>query len=300
MSASVESVTSSDLVPPQREVFDLEVMPSIAPLIWRSIGTRKRKPAGDAVPPLWEFRIAGVKADPMRLARYREVCGFKDDGQLPILYPQVMASPLHMSLMSREGFPYSVMGIIHVTNVTSSTRAIENDESFALSVRCENARPARFGTEFDLVTELTDGTGEKPWRAVTTILQRGEQHPITTRDPMVPVQRKLSNYAPIKAPAAIGRRYARAAQEYNPIHLSRRTAKMLGFDRAIAHGMWEAAASIAVLPARQGGWRRHEVRFKQPFFLPGAATVRYYPVDSGYDLALVGADGTVYLEGRVR
>ena len=50
-------------------------------------------PDGQSVPRL-EGSVESVSADAGHLARYREICGFADDGNLPVTYPHVVAMPL--------------------------------------------------------------------------------------------------------------------------------------------------------------------------------------------------------------
>ena len=87
----------------------------------------------------------------------------------------------------------------------------------------------------------------------------------------------------------------------NPIHLTAWSAKLLGFKRAIAHGMWSLArcaslleAGLATPPAVL------EVQFRKPLFLPGAAALRYQEDDSGIGFALIGKRrSAVHLSGRL-
>lgn len=60
----------------------------------------------------------------------------------------------------------------------------------------------------------------------------------------------LEDLAHWQAPAEIGRRYAAVAGDYNPIHMSALTARLFGFPRAIAHGLWNKARALAALGER--------------------------------------------------
>lgn len=68
----------------------------------------------------------------------------------------------------------------------------------------------------------------------------------------------------------IGRRYAFVSGDFNLIHLHPLSARVFGFPKAIAHGMWTKARSLAMiarhfeLPAAY----RMDVSFKFPVFLP--------------------------------
>jgi hypothetical protein len=47
------------------------------------------------------------------------------------------------------------------------------------------------------------------------------------------------------SPRAVGRRYGWLSGDLNPIHLADRGARMFGFERAVAHGMWSMARTLA-------------------------------------------------------
>jgi acyl dehydratase len=79
-------------------------------------------------------------------------------------------------------------------------------------------------------------------------------------------------------PAQLGRDYAKASGDFNPIHLHALTAKAFGFPRAIAHGMWTLARTLAALqPSKQLAAANVHGDFKSPMLLPG----RNHFVDRG-------------------
>jgi acyl dehydratase len=91
-------------------------------------------------------------------------------------------------------------------------------------------------------------------------------------------------------PASLGRRYAAASGDWNPIHLSAATARLFGFRRAIAHGMWSLARCVAELaPASARGAVAVEAAFKRPVLLP--ATVALFTVREGAATRFTLADG---------
>lgn len=80
-------------------------------------------------------------------------------------------------------------------------------------------------------------------------------------------------------PADLGRRFAKVSGDFNPIHTSVIGAKIFGFRRAIAHGMWTLGRALA---AQQppGGLDQAEAHcdFKLPIFLPGQVALWSHPV----------------------
>lgn len=96
--------------------------------------------------------------------------------------------------------------------------------------------------------------------------------------------------------ADIGRRYGAVSGDRNPIHLSPLTARLFGFPRAIAHGMWTAARCLAAhgTPAAA----HVAVDFRAPVLLPG--TVAFAARGGRIELRGTGGDGErVHVRGRV-
>jgi acyl dehydratase len=284
--------------------YPLRTLPAMPGLIIKALRSGSRKPADDAMPTPLHVRIDAVRFSRDRLKKYGKVCGFQTLNEVPITYPQVFAAPLHLFLMTRPEFPFPVLGIIHAANYIEQKRALKVDEPLTLDVYLKNGRQARFGVEFDFVTEFSDATGVV-WRGVTTVLQRGQRKNVPTKPGRPPVAWKgVTDTLPVIAPENIGRRYGFASQDYNPIHLAAVTARFFKLKQHIAHGMWTAARCVAVVEAPAGGWKSYELRFRNPLYLPGKAAV--YPVriatqsESGIDFALVGEDNTVLLEGWLR
>ncbi len=100
-------------------------------------------------------------------------------------------------------------------------------------------------------------------------------------------------------PGDLGRRYAAVSGDYNPIHLYPLTAKALGFNRQIAHGMLTLARCLAALENRLPEMVRVDVAFKKPVFLPSRVAFGSRPLDDGYAFSLSKAGSeTLHLLGR--
>ncbi|HBP2819170.1 TPA: acyl dehydratase, partial [Pseudomonas aeruginosa] len=95
------------------------------------------------------------------------------------------------------------------------------------------------------------------------------------------------------------RRYARAAGDYNPIHLSAPSAKLFGFPRAIAHGLWNKARSLAALGERlPASGYRVEVRFQKPVLLPASLTLLASAAAADGQFSLRGKDDLPHMAGH--
>ena len=209
------------------------------------------------------------EVDRGRLAEYQRVCGFRVSDTLPATYPHMFAFPLSMDLMTRLSFPFGVIGLVHVENEIEHVRPISADETLDVRVRTADLRPHDRGRQFDVVAEA-DVDGETVWRSRSTYLHReggggGEKKSGSERsEPPQPS-------AIWKVPGDQGRRYAAVSGDNNPIHLYPLTARLFGFPRPIAHGMWVKARCLATLEPQLPDAFTVSVRFKLPMLLPAKA-----------------------------
>ncbi|MGH8445498.1 MAG: MaoC family dehydratase, partial [Solimonas sp.] len=265
-----------------------------------------RRPKGVPKIPQYGVTVKGVRVSAQQLSDYRTVCGFGDSHTLPITYPHVMAAALHLHLMTQPQFPLPLLGLVHIRNRIEQVRGLGTGESYDFDVRLGEAREVRQGLEFDIVTSVTVD-GAEVWSEVMTTLFRipGPKQPAGKP---VPVPASLSDYIAVDAPADTGRRYAKVGKDFNPIHLSPLPAKLFGFKRHIAHGMWSVAHCAALLSERLDGEARLlDVQFRQPLFLPGRAALKFAPGagarDGGRDVefALLSRNSDkVHLTGLLR
>jgi acyl dehydratase len=254
---------------------------------------------GGELPDL-ELVLEDVAADPRRLAAYAGVCGFTPSDALPATYPHVLAFPLHMALMTDGRFPYGAAGLVHVANRITQHRPVGAGERLGLAVRAADDGPHPRGRAFTLLTEARAG-GELVWEGASTMLRRGGGSGRPERD-----QARDAGDAPL-APGAqwhlrgdLGRRYAAVSGDRNPIHLSGPTAKLLGFPRAIAHGMWTKARCLAALAGRLPDAFTVDVAFRRPILLPGRVAFASSAGDGAIRFAVRDPAGArTHLEGTV-
>lgn len=266
----------------------LDVMPATARLYGRAFATLRRRPGKTVqVPPL-DVRIAAVQVDPARLRAYRLICGFEDDGNLPLTFAQVQAMPLHLWLMLRPEFPMPLMGIVHLRNRFETMRPMPAGAAYDIRARLVDGRRTHQGYEFDILTEYHDPNGTLCHRALMTPLYRMKSPGIPRPPRTPPPQAALADYLSFDVAEDIGRRYAPIAGDFNPIHLYALSARLFGFPRAIAHGMWAVARAAALLEQAHGRTAsRLEVQFRQPLLLPGKVALRHRPEQDRTAFALL-------------
>jgi acyl dehydratase len=243
---------------------------------------------GDTLPDT-ELVLPSVRVDAEHVAAYSRVCGFGIRDELPATYPHVLAFPLAMQLMTDRSFPFPTIGSVHVANRITLYRPLRLTDTFTLSVRCVDLRPHERGRQFDVVHEATVD-GDLVWRDTSTYLRRSPtpgapegQHASATpstghakgqhASATPSTEQSGAGSARWRVGQDVGRRYASVSGDRNPIHLYALTARMLGFPRAIAHGMWTKARCLAALEGRLPESYTVDVAFKLPVLLP--ATVAF-------------------------
>ena len=258
---------------------------------------------GDRLPET-EFALRDVVIDRNRLASYAEVCGFRKSDVLPPTYPHVLAFPLAVTLMVDPSFPFAMPGLVHIGNRINQQRPLRADERLTLGVRATDLRDHPRGRQFDMVTEVTVG-GEPVWSEASTYLRRERSRTASQQIPSPLVGKGQGGGS---HPTAIwrvlrdtGRRYAAVSGDVNPIHLNPLAARLFGFRRAIAHGMWLKARCLAALEGRLPDNLTATVEFKSPLLLPSTVAFFSASTDSGWAIAVSQAGtGRPHLTGTVQ
>ncbi|KUF17528.1 MaoC/PaaZ C-terminal domain-containing protein [Streptomyces silvensis] len=263
---------------------------------------------------------ARVRADVERLVAYERLCGFAagraggagGGDPLPVTYPHVLAFPGTMRLMAGRDFPLPLLGLVHTSVEIVQHHALLPADELELTTYAETLAPHRRGTEATVVTRARlDGT--PVWESRSTYLSR-HRTPEPAPEDVLPVRDGQDPQAgPGPGPSAhaqwrltgdLGRRYATVSGDRNPIHLHPLTARLFGFPRAIAHGMWTFARCVAEHQREAGsaadggsGAALHvSAEFRAPVLLPCSVTY----AAAGEAFALRGPTGRVHLSGAVR
>lgn len=258
-----------------------------------------------------ELALPDVTIDADHLAAYDRVCGFRLGDELPPTYLHVFAFPVAMRLMTDRSFPLPLLGLVHVRNRIVQERPVGASEAVTIRVRAESLRRADRGTEVDLVAEA-EAEGERVWSSTSTYLRRGSSSSgsgsssesqghgsanAPTGDDSPPVR----TAATWRLSGDAGRRYARVSGDINPIHLHPLTARLLGFPRTIAHGMWTKARCLAALEGLLPDRLVVDVEFRKPVLLPSRTSFGTAAGDGGRRIELSEErSGVTHLTGSVR
>lgn len=273
--------------------------PSLLPLYARAAVTGPLHKGGTLPDSVYE--LAEQRIDSAHLAAYERVCGFRVSDVLPPTYLHVLAFPLSVALMTEQSFPFPLVGLVHVANSITVARPVRADESVSFTVRAADLRPHSAGQQLDLLAEARAGD-ELVWSGRSTYLRRGKPSPDgKEKKPPSEDRASIGTVAQVRVPENIGRKYAAVSGDRNPIHMHALSARLFGFPRAIAHGMWLKARTLAALEGRLPTAYTVQVSFKTPVLLP--STVAIATATDGADWLLDvrnAKSGKPHLSGTVR
>lgn len=281
-------------------------LPSMVPAYARVLLGSKPyiAPPGAAVEPV-DLEVRRVRLSAAHVRRYREVCGVPEAATLPPAYLHVLAMPLHMQLFVARGFPVKVLGLIHLRNTIRVLGDIGVDAPLQLHVHFESMRLTDAGQEYDFTTRY-ERDGVAVWEEVSTMFARGNTAPKEgAKRPSL--ERSMhpkegTDTQTLAIAENTGWRYARVSGDFNPIHLTAKTAAMFGFKQAVAHGMWSMGrclgAAAAHLPA---GKIQVDTQFMLPVYLPSQVLSRTWKVDNGVNISMCTPRGDrLHLAMQVR
>lgn len=244
--------------------------PSLPREFARAVLTRGRAGVRGTVPTT--VLQTTTRPDRGTLLEYQRLCGYKVDDVLPHTFGHVLAFGLQVSFMADPAFPLPMVGMVHVGNQTTMHATIPADAELTISVSAEGLTPHPKGVTVDLLARASV-EGEAVWESRSTYLHRARVSEAAERAPaeVAPDVPAGPASALWRLPGDLGIAYAAVAGDVNPIHLHPWTAKLLGFPRTIAHGMWTYARTVAALGVT--GPARSQVWFRKPVLLPGTVAL---------------------------
>lgn len=233
-----------------------------------------------------DVELSGIAVDTGNLAAYCHATGLRFGDSLPVTYPFALTFPTVMQLLTARDFPFAAVGSVHMENVIERTREISVSEPLDIRTYMENLREHPKGLVVDAITEISVGR-ELVWRQTSSFMHQQrtslsggpKPEPKPEEVPPPPLRTLRVDQAQIH-------RYAAASGDRNPIHMSSLSAKAFGFPRAIAHGMWSAAAILGAIEGRIPAATTYSVKFGKPILLPSTINVYADQVEGGWDLSL--------------
>ncbi|HEY5755274.1 MAG TPA: MaoC/PaaZ C-terminal domain-containing protein [Steroidobacter sp.] len=281
--------------------------PSMVPAYARVLLGKKpySAPDGTVIEPV-EIEARKVVLSAAHIRRYRDVCAVPSSATgLPPAYLHVLAMPLHMQLFVVKNFPVKVLGLIHLRNTIRVLAPVDERAPLRLRVFFDTMRETDYGQEYDFTTSY-EQDGVLVWEEISTMFARGTSGPKEgAKRPVI----ERSNHPEtgthtdtLEVSDDTGWRYARVSGDFNPIHLTARTAKMFGFKQAVAHGMWSMGRCLASASPHIPNMKiQIDTQFKLPVYIPSQALARTWAVDGGADISMCTMKGDrLHLAMQVR
>ncbi|MBT7947276.1 MAG: acyl dehydratase, partial [Porticoccaceae bacterium] len=221
---------------------ELTELPGMLALFRKAAGKSNKFADGQSLPMLGSS-IHGLKIDRRHLLAYQKLMGFDENESLPPTYLSMLGFPLVLNIMTHADFPMKAMGQVHLRNEITVLKYFPIGAPIDLTAYIKGNTPTSKGIEWS-VGMMAKVNGELVWSSESTMLHRCKTTiPRQTAEPIM----RSGEVQTWSVDGGMGRRYAKVSGDYNPIHLSAMTAKFFGFKRAIVHGMWSKARSLAVL-----------------------------------------------------
>ena len=234
--------------------------------------------------------------DHHHVARYNALLGFAPD-RLPLTYYYLLTQRAHLATLLSKAFPFRVAGMVHVENTLTEFTRGDPARPLMLSTTVEILPPTSNGARYCSLVTSASQDGAPVFSCTSVYLARQGKRkalPAAVRDTIE--GKRIGGWA---VGGSLGRAYAKVSGDWNPIHLWRWSARLMGMRRPIIHGMHSVAAACALL--EQTSAKRVtsvSARFKAPIALRQRATLYMSGDHHTYCIGLDGrrvVDGTVHL-----
>jgi acyl dehydratase len=257
---------------------EIKKLPHMGLIFFRALLISPFRPntlADNAVVPRTRVVFQNFQPDQALIRKYRSVCGFSNNnpGMIPITYLQTLFIGLLGEFITSSFFPLNPMGLIQVFQSLEQKRPVEMNEHLDLACILSGFTKKETGVETRFLLEVRSGE-ELVWKGDSLFFTRSGVK--KTASPKKPDEIFLEKKETIPVPSGTGRCYAAVSGDYNPHHLHTLPAKLLGFKKAIAHGMWSLARVAASLDREfdlHNGPASIQASFKLPIFMPAVTTL---------------------------
>lgn len=236
-------------------------------------------------------------------------------------YIQTLSLAMQLRMMVDKNFPFSPMGMVHLANHIQVHKLPSQHIPLSLKTSFGQVYYHKKGWLFELLSSASSGLAEndsRPFIRATSFYLARTRH-LTQPSEACPKPAKWLHALDDKSLGSqlthenmrfsndIGRKYARISGDYNPIHLHRLSARIFGFKKAIAHGMFSKAWVLSTLAKKHSFYKGEfevDTLFKQPISLPSETELSSALINT-HQLILSlhspqSRKGRCFLKGEVR
>ncbi len=266
-------------------ITELRKMPTLGPSYFKGILPRAPKDLSALT-----LTVPEVQIRPGKVASYCDATETEKYG-IPIAYPFSFMFPLQMALLTHRDWPLRPVGMVHLAVNITSHGVLATDKPYRATCSVKHHLKTTRGIEFVMELVLADLDGQILWKCASKVLSRESRSRQRPRqqgqsEPSTDGPQEWRRVGGFVAKAAHARRYAYASGDWNPIHLGWLGARLFGFPRAVAHGMWTLARTLA---EAELAYAAHvQCEFSSPLYLPGEVSV----------MAATGEGGVTTLQSR--
>ncbi|MFA9290209.1 MAG: MaoC/PaaZ C-terminal domain-containing protein [Solirubrobacteraceae bacterium] len=215
-------------------------------------------------------RSSSFDFDQKKVDYFAKLAGFKSDSKiLPSIYIHLIGFKLQMELIFHEDFPFPAMGMVNISNKAIQLRPFTLNEIKKVECYLEEPKEHSRGFVYTVVSKVYDENNiiiSENYAKQLKILKKSENNSSAKKEfkAIEGNEREFSYYA------NSGRSFSKVSGDINPIHLFALTAKLFGFKKQIAHGMFSSSRILAQLEKETPLLNSFEfyTEYKQPIFLP--------------------------------
>jgi acyl dehydratase len=252
-------------------------LPRLSKLILPSLLTLRRgikiKPSGIVLDSVYEE----VMVDQGVLQKYVTMMWWTQ--QAPFAYLYILAQRAQTALMLEKAFTIAIPGLVHLSNQLEELADYDMQQPFKIEVAGE----VPYKEDGPLVMTFTVDFLQKERKVATCtsvyLAKRKRKQPSSRRPKKEEVVRSdtpvFSEEWDISA--HLGKQYAKASGDINPIHTSTLVAKVMGFPSRILHGWYSAGRALKSAETFLGKpMKGITVDFKSPVYLPSKQVLKFW------------------------
>lgn len=254
-------------------------------ILLRALFKRPRHPLPGSLPELASsYRLEQLPVGD--IARYRAAFGFEGE-HLPLNWWYLLAQRAHLATMLAPGFPFRIVGLVHMDNALRAYQAPAPGQPLLVDTVLRLLPPSSSGALRCTLDTTGSSDGVPVFGCTSTyLIRRGSRSSAKQLESVTPQGASLTQWT---LGVDAGRRYARLSGDWNPIHLTRWSARLMGMRAPIIHGMHTLASACAALERSAG---RHalaiDCRFRAPVALGSTAALSFDAVSGEFVVAAAG------------
>lgn len=233
------------------------------------------------------------RLDAHQLARYNALFGFAG-GSVPLTYYYLLTQRAHLATLLGGAFPFRLAGMVHLENSLHETRPADPQRALHLATTVTILPASASGA---IVCELVTVAQQDDAPVFTCVskylARRGKRRGIVGAASGDTIEgKRIGGWA---VGGSLGRSYAKVSGDWNPIHLWRWSARLMGLRQPIIHGMHSVAAACALLEHTTAQRvTAMSARFKAPIALRARPTLY---MSGDHHKYCIGLDGQRMVDG---